>query len=269
MGVGRSTLGHKEIIGRSWAIRKKILELSISGRSAHVGSALSCVDILNVLFHQKSITSRNRIILSKGHAAMALYATAIAYGYVNDEIVETYLSDGSSLWGHPTMSLPHDFIDWSTGSLGHGLPVAAGMAYSEKFLKQENKNIDVVLSDGELNEGSNWEAFLFISHHKLESLRIWIDYNKIQSFGFVEDVMALEPLIKKFASFGFATRRINGHNVNEILGCLDAKGPIVIVADTIKGKGVRAYENTIEGHYRPATTELLSTFIAEGAPQDA
>jgi transketolase len=247
-------------------IRKWILKLSYSAKSAHVGSSLSAVEILATLFQLKRSTASffdSTLILSKGHAAMSLYATAIAFGELSSDLVDTYLKDGSSLWGHPSVNKEHPFINWSTGSLGHGLPVATGVAYAQSILKNKQAKIVTVLSDGELNEGSNWEAILFASHHKLHNLIAVVDYNKIQSFGRCEDVMALEPLVDKWRAFGWRTIEVDGHNPNELHDAITSAGdtqPLAVIGHTIKGKGVSEIEDTLESHYRPVSDDLYRKY---------
>ncbi len=246
-------------------IRKNILELSFEAQSAHVGSSLSCVEILDVIFHlmkEEKQRESSKVILSKGHAAMALYATAMEYGYLDRSHKKSYLKDGTTIWGHPSVSTSHEFIHWSTGSLGHGLPVACGIAYANK-VAQKNMSIYVVLSDGELNEGSNWEAFLFAAHHKLKNIVVVIDYNKIQSFGRCEDVINLEPLSDKLKAFNWEVEQVDGHNSDEILKAImtPADKPKVVIAHTTKGKGIEEFEDTIESHYKPINEQILKKYI--------
>jgi transketolase len=202
--------------------RTRVLELSNRAKSAHAGSALSCVEILCGVFwlkyNEKSPISK--FVLSKGHAAMALYAAAVEFNLAEPSLLENYLQDNSPFWGHPSVSKKFEFIHWITGSLGHGLPACVGFAYAEKYLVNKTQDINAVIaviSDGELNEGSNWEAIQFANHHKLSNLIVIIDCNKIQSFGRCDEVIDLEPLEAKFESFGFKTSRLDGHNVSIIL----------------------------------------------------
>ena len=198
-------------------IRKRIFEVSNRSNSAHVGSCLSCVEMLAYLFHAKKENKYpiEKIILSKGHAAMALYSTVEKLGLLDPKHLDAYMENGTQLWGHPSKSDHFDFIDWSTGALGHGLPATVGFAYSAKILKKNTQSIfTCVVSDGECDEGSNWEAALFASHHKLSNLVAIIDYNKIQSFGFCEDIMNLEPFKDKWEAFGWDVQQIDGHDLN-------------------------------------------------------
>lgn len=244
-------------------IRKTILEMSYYGKSAHVGSSLSCVEILNAIFALRESHpsfGSGKIILSKGHAAMALYAVAAEFGEIEGDFRKNYLKDASSLWGHPSMNPELAFIHWSTGSLGHGLPVMVGFAYETQELRNVASKHVVVLSDGELNEGTNWEALLFAGHHKLKNLLAVVDYNKIQSFGFCNEVIGLEPLKSKFEAFGWECDEVNGHNLEEIsqsLTCQLGDKPKIVIAHTIKGKGVAEYEGRLDSHYKPVNEMIF------------
>ena len=252
--------------------RQRVLSLSHHAKSAHAGSALSCIEILGSLFDRKENQpgTLDKIILSKGHAAMALYATAEQYGLIESQELDAYLQDNTRLWGHPSKSSGFNWIDWSTGSLGHGLPAAIGMAYDRKILKphlrasRSRHAIAVVLSDGECNEGSNWEAFMFAGHHKLSNLVVFIDYNKIQSLDFVENVMQLEPLGAKLRSFGWDTIEVEGHSLQDLKKIWsDPEGsqrPLCVICHTIKGKGVPEIEGTVLSHYRPISKEQLERY---------
>lgn len=249
-------------------IRDTIIALSAAGKSAHVGSSLSVVEILDFLFCSMP-DHFSEVLLSKGHAAMALYATSIVHGKLDRDVIAQYLADGSELWGHPSMSEKHPFIHWSTGSLGHALPVAVGKAYARMHLSSSrncNGKIATVLSDGELNEGSNWEAFLFGGHHRLSNLVVFIDYNKWQSFGRCEEVMNLHPVVDKVQSFGWETLEIDGHSTYEIDRAIRStekvNRPVCIVAHTVKGKGFKRFEDKLESHYRSISSDLLDEYLA-------
>lgn len=247
-------------------IRRTVLQLSFHARSAHVGSSLSCVEALAAIFALKRETKEfgnSTVILSKGHAAMALYATAIEFGELSREVVPNYLKDGTSLWGHPSVSEVNQFIQWSTGSLGHGFPVASGIAYARTYLKKDERPVVVILSDGELDEGSNWEAALFAAHHKLANLTVIVDYNKIQSFGRCDEVMSLEPLADKWRSFGWDVQEVDGHDAEKMSTALlerPLNQPRVVIAHTVKGRGVGEYEDRLESHYRPVSAEMLKKY---------
>jgi len=242
-------------------IRKKILKVSNSAKSAHIGSSLSIVDILVVLY--KKFLKKNIFILSKGHACLAYYCVLQKFNYITDKILKSYGKNNTILLSHVSHKVPG--VVFSTGSLGHGLPYAVGRALAEKIDKK-NKKIYVLISDGELNEGTTWESLLFASFHKLDNLVIIIDYNKIQSLDFTKNVLQIEPLNKKLISFGCNVKIINGHNYYKIYNSLLYKSknkPYVIIANTIKGKGVKFMENSILWHYKSPNNEELIKAINE------
>lgn len=253
------------------AIRSRIANISYRSKSAHFGSSLSCVDILDSIATAARITPqeitsdrRPRIILSKGHAAMAFYATLEAWGLLPENMLDAYLQDDSALWGHVTRSAAAPAIDVSTGSLGHGLGLAAGYALGYR-LKRWDARIFCVLSDGECDEGSTWEAALFAGHHKLDRLVAVIDYNKIQSLDHVATVLDLEPFAQKWSSFGWEVREVDGHDVwamDVALAASTSGRPLVIIAHTVKGKGVPRIENTVASHYQPALSDDASSLNA-------
>ena len=233
----------------SLKIRKSILKIANLSQCSHIGSNLSVVDVLSVLYIKFLKDKKNSFILSKGHACLALYCVLEEMGFITKKTLNTFGKNDTILMSHVSHKVPG--INLSTGSLGHGLPVATGMALGDKIDKIKSK-IFVMLSDGEVDEGSNWESLLFSSHHKLNNLVIIIDYNKIQSIDFVKNTLNLEPLRKKFESFGCKVLSIDGHNVVQITKALNSKSskPLVIIANTIKGKGVKFMENTVLWHYR-------------------
>ena len=242
-------------------IRKNILKVSNSAKSAHIGSSLSIVDILVVLY--KKFLKKNIFILSKGHACLAYYCVLQKFNYITDKILKSYGKNNTILLSHVSHKVPG--VVFSTGSLGHGLPYAVGRALAEKIDKK-NKKIYVLISDGELNEGTTWESLLFASFHKLDNLVIIIDYNKIQSLDFTKNVLQIEPLNKKLISFGCNVKIINGHNYYKIYNSLLYKSknkPYVIIANTIKGKGVKFMENSILWHYKSPNNEELIKAINE------
>ena len=238
----------------SLKIRKLILKIANSSQCSHIGSNLSIVDILSVLYVKFLKDRKNSFILSKGHACLAQYCVLKEMGFINDKTLNTFGKDGTILMSHASHKVPG--INLSTGSLGHGLPVATGIALANKINKKKSKMF-VLLSDGELDEGSNWESILFSSHHKLNNLVIIIDYNKLQSIDSIKDTLNLEPLDKKFKSFGCKVLVINGHNCEQILKALNSKSsrPLVIIANTVKGKGVSFMENSVLWHYKSLNSE--------------
>ena len=245
---------------RCQGIRQTIVEMSYSARSAHLGSSLSCVEILDAMVAASDLRpvtvgspTRDLIVVSKGHAAMALYAVLHAWGMIEDRHIAEYLKDGTALWGHVTRTGAVPAIDFSTGSLGHGLSYATGLALGQR-MRGYSSRVFCLLSDGECDEGAIWEAALLAGHHKLSNLTAVVDYNKIQSIGTTSEVLDLEPFDAKWSAFRWQPTACNGHDPQALLTNLArAEGPRVILADTVKGKGIRRIENTIASHYRPAT----------------
>ncbi len=240
-------------------VRVKAIEMCSNGQSSHVGSVLSSADILAVLYskilkydaNNPLQENRDRFILSKGHAGAGLYAVLAKCGFVNESILDSHYQNGSYLSGHVCHKL-FPGIEFSTGSLGHGLPVSVGKSLAIK-LKKLNSKVFCLMSDGELDEGSNWEAFLSASHHKLNNLVAIIDRNRLQSIEDTEKTLALEPLREKLISFGFNVAVIDGHchiTLKNTFENLSFKKPNIIIANTIKGKGVDFMENKVLWHYR-------------------
>ena len=253
----------KNIDQISKKIRKNILKISHAAKSAHIASSLSIVDlIVTIYFNFMQKDKKNIFILSKGHACLAQYCLLYELGYIKKKTLDTFGKNGTILMSHSSHKVPG--VNLSTGSLGHGLPVSTGIALSKKILNKNGK-VFVLLSDGELNEGSNWESLLFISHHNLNNLVIIIDYNKIQSLDFVNKTLKLQPLKKKFTSFGCKVLEINGHNHKEIFNSLknSSNRPLVIIANTIKGKGISFMENKVLWHYKPPNDHELKLGLEE------
>ena len=243
-------------------IRKNILKLTYKAKSSHIGSCLSTVEILAVLYNN-ILKKKDRFILSKGHAALALYCTLYQKKYISLKTLNSFGSNKTILMNHASHKV--NGVEFSTGSLGHGLPVAIGKAIKFKINKEKNK-VYVLMSDGEINEGTTWEGLLFASHHKLDNLNIIIDYNKIQSMDFINKVINIEPLKSKFLSFGCNVKVINGHNITAINNALirSAKNkPNVIIANTVKGKGVSFMENNNLWHYKNPNLEELKRSLLE------
>jgi transketolase len=255
------------------SIRTHTLHMVHRSNASHVGSCFSMADLLAVLYEKilridsanPDWSERDRFILSKGHSAAILYATLAECGFFPKEWLDTYCQDGSKLTGHVSHHVPG--VEVSTGSLGHGLPIGCGMAIAGKRGSQSYR-VFVILSDGELDEGSNWEAFLFAPHHQLDNLVVIIDYNKIQSFGTIKEILDLDPLADKFRAFNWSVREIDGHNLTEIEDTLsqvplEANKPTCIIAHTIKGKGVSFMENQLAWHYKSPNQDQLKQAIAE------
>tara|TARA_B100001248_G_scaffold260540_1_gene249062 strand:+ start:79426 stop:80241 length:816 start_codon:yes stop_codon:yes gene_type:complete len=253
-------------------VRAKVVSLSHDARTPHLGSSLSCVDIIVALYDSilnvdpknPEDPNRDRFILSKGHAVTTLYAVLAQKGFFKPELLKEFNQPGSPLPEHPSFwCVPG--VEASTGSLGHGLSLGVGLALSARVQKQSFKTY-VLLSDGECNEGSVWEAALLAPAHKLSNLCLIVDFNKWQATGRSQEVTALEPLEEKFASFGWGTQRIDGHDFSQILPALQACGqdsekPLAIIADTIKGKGISFMEDDNNWHYRiPSEGELLEAY---------
>jgi transketolase len=250
------------------SIRKRALSMIHAAGSSHLGSSLSMADILAVLYSgvlnvsPENVDSpdRDRFILSKGHACAALYAVLAERGFLPVEWLETFYQNGSKLAGHATTSVPG--IEVSTGSLGHGLSIACGIALAAKR-DGHSYRIFTILSDGECDEGSVWEAALFAAHHGLDNLTVIIDYNKIQSLGNVRDVLQLEPFGAKWQAFGWSVAEIDGHDHQKLIETLlhardENPKPYCIIAHTLKGKGVPFMENQLLWHYRSPNADEYS-----------
>ncbi len=222
--------------------------------------------VLNVDPNEPRKLDRDRFILSKGHAGAGVYAALAETGFFPLEKLETHYQDGSDLSGHVShKGIPG--VELSTGSLGHGLPVGTGMAYAGK-LRDASHRVFVLISDGECDEGSNWEAILFAAHHKLDNLVVVIDYNKIQSLAPVADTLTLEPFADKWRSFGWDVHETDGHDHDQLreafaLSHAGTGKPTCVIANTTKGKGVSFMEDTVLWHYRTARGEELAAALAE------
>ena len=255
-------------------IRKSIIEEVYSGKSGHPGGALSCADILTVLyFNQMNIDpskdkdlGRDRFVLSKGHASAALYATLAEKGFFPKSELKNFRKMGSILQGHPDMKhIPG--VDMSSGSLGQGLSVANGMALSSKMDKRGFR-VYCLVGDGEIQEGQIWEAAMTSSHYKLDNLCVIVDNNGLQIDGEVSQVMSVYPIKEKFESFGFEVFEVDGNNIDELITIFQkaktVKGkPTTIVAKTIKGKGVSYMENQVGWHGKAPNEEQYLQAIGE------
>ena len=261
-------------------IRRHVIEMTHRAGASHVGSSLSMADLLAVLYgrvlrvdpqHPES-PGRDRFILSKGHGAAGLYAVLAECGFFSRERLQQFLTNGSVLVGHANhKGVPG--VEVSTGSLGHGLPMACGMALAARRDGHAHR-VFVLLSDGECDEGSVWEAALFAGHHRLDNLVAIVDYNKIQSLGRVDEVMRLDPLGAKWLAFGWACEEIDGHDLDAIAGALERVPfepgrPSCIVAHTVKGKGVSFMEDRLLWHYRAPSADEVSVALSEIGGSDA
>lgn len=255
-------------------IRKDVIQMTHLGMSSHVASCLSIADIMAVLYgHVLNVDplkpkkiDRDRFILSKGHAGAACYAALAETGFFDVEYLKQHYQDGSKLSGHVShKGVPG--VELSTGSLGHGLPVGVGMAYSAQILEEKHR-VFVLLSDGECDEGSNWEAIMFAGHYNLSNIVAIIDYNKLQSLASVEDTIGLAPLADKFESFRWHVIEVDGHDHEQLAEALsssqqDIVKPTVIIAHTTKGKGVSFMENEILWHYRSPQNDEYENALTE------
>ena len=252
--------------------RIRVLEMCARASAPHVASSLSCIDILAVLYAGKAgvqlptgATRGDTVIVSKGHAAAGTYAVLAEAGYFPRDWLLEYCVDGSPLGGHVMSAVPG--VELSTGSLGHGLPFGTGVALANK-LDGKPTSVYVVMSDGECDEGSTWEAGLFAAHHKLGGLIAIIDRNGIQSLGGTEETLQLEPLAEKWQAFGWHVLEIDGHDHQELASALnicrrESSKPSVVICQTVKGKGVSFMENEVVWHYRPPTFDQARDGIAE------
>jgi transketolase len=249
--------------------RKNVLRLMKAGRMGHIGGALSAIDILTALYfkimrvdpQKPNWPQRDRFVLSAGHKCLALYATLAQKGFFSHAVLDTYGALCSKLGGHPDMyKVPG--VETNTGALGHGLSIAGGMAMGLK-MDGLDARVYVIMGDGELAEGSNWEAAAAASHHKLDNLLVFVDRNRLQISGPTIDVMSYEPLDKRWQAFGWSVREIDGHDLKQIVeNATDIpfkKGrPSVIIADTVKSKGLSFAENKVDFHYWKANDEDLA-----------
>lgn len=254
-------------------IRISTLKMVHAANASHVGSCFSMADILAVLYgevlrHRPSEPNwamRDRLVVSKGHAAAIVYAVLAEIGYFPKSWLDEYCKNGSRLAGHVThKQVPG--VEFSTGSLGHGLSIGSGLALAAKAGRHPWRTF-VILSDGECDEGSIWEAALFAPHHKLNGLVAVVDYNKIQSFGTTAEVLDLEPFTDKWASFGWNVISVDGHDHNQLRNALAPQAntdcPTVVIANTVKGQGVSFMENELLWHYRSPSSDQLKQAISE------
>jgi Transketolase, N-terminal subunit len=249
---------------RSKNLRSLAIDALEGGGRGHIGSTMSLIEILRVLFDsvmvydplKPTLEFRDRLILSKGHGVIALYALLVDKGFFPADNLPTFCRFDSILGGHPERShVPG--VEATTGSLGHGLSVGVGMAFAARVIGRPNR-VFVVLGDGELNEGSVWEAALAAGHHKLKNLTVIVDYNGFQSYGRIEEIWRLEPLRAKWEAFGFDTCEVDGHSLVELEEAFKVGGlsdrPRVVVARTVKGRGISFAENQPSWHHKVKLT---------------
>lgn len=250
------------------AARREIITMTAAANASHVGSALSVVDILSVLYTGGANTTpdnlqdfdRDIVILSKGHAASALYAILSLQGFFPKEWLDRYCQNDAPLGGHVT-SKGVPGVELSTGSLGHGLPYGLGIAMSRKMSGVAGR-VFVVMSDGECDEGTTWESAMIANHHELDNLTVIVDRNGIQSLTFTEETLKLEPFEDKWKAFGWETRVENGHNYEILMNSFNKSSkPLCVIAETTKGKGVDFMENSVLWHYKsPTDKDVTSAF---------
>jgi transketolase len=250
-------------------MRRWIIEQSFASQVGHIGSCLSIVEIVSALWcgvmkgAGTEELDRDRFILSKGHAALALYCALRWKGIIDKDTFRTYCSNGSDLAGHPLHRLPG--VELSTGSLGHGLSVASGLAYG---LRHSNApaRVFVLLSDGECNEGQVWEAAMFAAHHRLMNLCVVVDHNGSQCMGRTSDILRMD-LARIWQAFGWDVRTVDGHSIDQLLACFYENAPfekpLAIIAETVIGKGISFMENRFEWHYRNLSPDLTAAALDE------
>ncbi|MCD7740583.1 MAG: transketolase [Candidatus Gastranaerophilales bacterium] len=271
-----SKLEIEKIKSVSKKLRRNVLLMIHNAKSGHPGGSLSCIDILNVLFTKcmkhypecelnPDYKNRDRFILSKGHASASMYAVMAHCGYFKEEELLTFRKLGSRLQGHPCSTILKG-IEISTGSLGQGLSIGCGMALGLRLNKIDSK-VFVFMGDGELEEGSVWEAVMNASHNRLNNLIAFVDRNRLQIDGTTENIKSLGDVKSKFEAFGWGACQIDGHNINEIFNAIntakESSKPFVIVADTIKGKGVSFMENNPDWHGKAPNDEELQLALKE------
>lgn len=262
-----------ELKRKACDIRISALKMVHAAQQGHIGGAMSCADYLTALFYARmkhdpsdpKWEGRDRFLLSKGHTLESYYAILADCGYFAPEELMTFCQPGSRLGGHPTQDVPG--VEMNTGSLGHGFAGACGMAMGAKLDRKENR-IYVLMGDGEMAEGSNWEAMMFAGHYHLDNLYAAIDRNHLQISGATEDLMSLEPLEERVRAFGFAVETIDGNDMEAILAALERMDqitdkPKMLILDTIKGKGVSYMENQVSWHHGSLTSEQLEQATEE------
>lgn len=253
---------------RVFSVKTRFLAMYKKANAGHIGSSLSCAEIL-VFLKFAWMRADDTFVLSKGHAAAALYSVLAEANLLTESQIDSYYEEGTELPALPPFNTIEQ-IPFATGSLGHGLSVSAGMTLGARFNGQDRRFF-CVTSDGELDEGSVWEAALFIAHHKLSNLVWVIDRNQIQAIGRTEDVLALEPLDAKLRAFGFHVITVDGHDFAALLAARNEcatlwtqrDAPVVIIANTVKGNGISDMQHTVDSHYLPMTDAQYEQALAE------
>jgi transketolase len=274
MTTVRTRPGLGELRSTANAIRRRNLEIIHAAGIGHTGGDLSAADILTALYFavldvdptQPDAPERDRYIQSKGHASGVLYTTLATAGFMADSLLDAYMAPGSPLNGHPDRKKVPG-VETNTGPLGHGLPVAVGTAIAAK-LDGSRRRTFVLCGDGELQEGSNWEAIMAAAHHGLDNLVLIVDRNRLQQGARTEDTNGLDPLDDKLAAFGWSVREVDGNDIAELLDAFDgvpfsAGRPSAVIANTIKGRGVSFMEDRVEWHHKVPTAEELERALRE------
>jgi transketolase len=250
-------------------LRRHVVEMTSAGKSSHVGSGLGCADVVAVLYGEvlalhddPADPRRDRFVMSKGHAGAVIYAALAEVGYLDVAQLLSHCGDGSILSGHVSYDVPG--VEVSTGALGHGLGIAVGMAMAAQF-RQEEQRYYALLSEGDCDEGSTWEAVMFAAHRGLHRLTAVVDYNKLQSLASVQDTVALEPFTDKWRAFGWDVVEVDGHDHRALADALSALSdkPRCVIAHTTKGKGVSFMENSVLWHYRTPQGDELEAARSE------
>jgi transketolase len=269
--MDNSVLSDRDLALKSVRLRRKTLEAIFHAGAGHTGGSLSCLDILNVLYNRILRVSpknfgdatRDRYVQSKGHSVEALYTVLADCQFFPESELRTICRYQSPFVGHPTRKIPG--IEMNTGGLGHGLSISSGMAIAAKMESMPFR-VFTLLGDGELAEGSNWEAAMVAAHYKLDNLTAIIDHNTLQITGPTRDVCSNEPLDEKFRAFGWTVRTVDGHSISaltEVLGQSTAGRPTCVIAQTVKGKGVSFMENVVKWHHGVPSEAELSQALHE------
>lgn len=256
-------------------IRKQVFKIAYNGGSGHLGGAFSCVEILvslyfSVLRYDKNNPlweDRDKVIFSKGHACLSLYAVLNKIGYITDDEINSYCKINSNVGGEPKY-MELNGVEATTGSLGRGLSFSVGIAIANKLNKKDNK-VYTIIGDGECQEGTVWEAIMSAGYRKLDNLTVILDNNKLQAMGNLDDILSIGDIRKSWESFGFYVYEVDGHNIDELIKVFEdnlknnIEKPRLIIANTIKGKGVSLIENVPIWHYRLPSEEELPIFLNE------
>lgn len=254
--------GSEDFVELARTARLRLLQMHYEAGVGHIGGNLSSLDVMLHL-HHRVMDPKDVFVLAKGHAAGALYITLWTRGQLGEHELKSFHCDDTLLAGHPVPGALEG-VAVATGSLGHGLPMAAGIALAKR-VKGEKGRVFCLTSDGEWQSGSNWESLIFVLHQRLENLVILVDANGLQGFGKTQEIASMEPLGKRFEGFGIAVRECDGHNPDELMRFVSPNeaGPVVVVLRTVKGKGVSFMEDRLEWHYLPLDSEQYKRAMRE------